>query len=209
MTADPPPRKRSNSLPIPKIEVTTCRGGFGDQKKLGSDLSSDNQPCVKRTSSMSTASPSRKKSWGCPENNNPQSHHSGGTGFKTFKTFVQSKILSKSDRSLATTTTSNNGNEPEVGKKTANGNGALSARDHFMRRSSRTSFTEIDMVEPKKAVKKVLSYTLFCWYFQLTTTLDPNNTHQKKKAYATTEDPNTELSDSMRLVKGKSMPSLR
>ena len=154
LTADPPPRKRSNSLPIPKIEVTTCRGGFGDQKKLGSDLSSDNQPCVKRTSSMSTASPSRKKSWGCPENNNPQSHHSGGTGFKTFKTFVQSKILSKSDRSLATTTTSNNGNESEVGKKTANGNGALSARDHFMRRSSRTSFTEIDMVEPKKSRQK-------------------------------------------------------
>ena len=205
MTADPPPRKRSNSLPIPKIEVTTCRGGFGDQKKLGSDLSSDNQPCVKRTSSMSTTASPRKKSLGQAAEN-PCGHH---TGFKTFKTFVQSKILSKSDRSLATTTTSNNGNEPEVGKKAANGNGALSARDHFMRRSSRTSFTEIDMVEPKKAVKKVLSYTLFCWYFQLTTTLDPNNTHQKKKAYATTEDPNTELSDSMRLVKGKSMPSLR
>ena len=158
LTTDHPPRKRSNSLPFPKIEVTTCRGlsataaASSDQKKLGSDLSSDHTS-VKRTSSMSTTA-SRKKSVGQAEN--PSSHHSGGihagTGFKTFKTFVQSKILSKSDRALATTP--NNGNETSMEnetKKSTTTTQALSARDHFMRRSSRTSFTEIDMVSEKYA----------------------------------------------------------
>ena len=165
LTTDHPPRKRSNSLPFPKIEVTTCRGGGGlsatassDQKKLGSDLSSDHTS-VKRTSSMSTTA-SRKKSIGQAEN--PSSHHSGGshgagTGFKTFKTFVQSKILSKSDRSLATTP--NNGSngtsmENET-KKSTTTTQALSARDQFMRRSSRTSFTEIDNVSEKYMYKTV------------------------------------------------------
>ena len=154
LTTDHPPRKRSNSLPFPKIEVTTCRGlsaaaASSDQKKLGSDLSSDHTS-VKRTSSMSTTA-SRKKSVGQAEN--PSSHHSGGihagTGFKTFKTFVQSKILSKSDRALATTP--NNGNETSMENETKKSTTtqALSARDHFMRRSSRTSFTEIDMVTEK------------------------------------------------------------
>ena len=156
LTTDHPPRKRSNSLPFPKIEVTTCRGSglsaaaaSSDQKKLGSDLSSDHTS-VKRTSSMSTTA-FRKKSVGQAEN--PSSHHSGGihagTGFKTFKTFVQSKILSKSDRALATTP--NNGNETSMENETKKSTTtqALSARDHFMRRSSRTSFTEIDMVSEK------------------------------------------------------------
>ena len=151
MTTEAPPRKRSNSLPMPKIEVTTCRGqsnlgsSSGDQKKLGSDLSSDHTS-VKRSSSMSTSLQHRKKSISQAENSIHRDHHHN-TGFKTFKTFVQSKILSKSDRSLASNanTTTADGSNPSDEAKKHNGQ-ALSAKDHFMRRSSRTSFTEIDLV---------------------------------------------------------------
>ena len=77
--------------------------------------------------------------------------------FKTFKKLVESKILSKSERNLemgkiggGTGTNVTNGG-PTVGH---NVNGkpnqivtatVLTARDNFMRRSSRTSFSELEV----------------------------------------------------------------
>ena len=85
---------------MPKIEVTdgstnhlpqTTAGASNNEQKisvagLGCDLSLDYTSAVKRSSSLSAASSSRKLK--------------EVTRFKTFKTFVESKILSKSDRSL-------------------------------------------------------------------------------------------------------------
>ena len=70
--------------------------------------------------------------------------------FKSFKNLVATKILSKSDRSLETV--ERNGERPTVAGLNVNGkpnpivtSTVLTARDNFMRRSSRTSFTEIEV----------------------------------------------------------------
>lgn len=143
---------------MPKIEVTTCGSSSSENTEahnrsnapssavpekaaagLGSDLSSDHT-IVKRTSSMSSRVHERKKSIILEVNR-----------FKTFKTFVESKILSKSDRSLEIDQSFGAAsNVAESSSSCKNGNGkinlptteALSARDNFMRRSSRTSFTD-------------------------------------------------------------------
>ena len=129
-TTEAPPRKRSNSLPLPKIEVTTCGSSSGDysaaaaggneaatasadQKKaacisLGSDLSSDHTSVgVKRRSS--TISGGRSGDF------TKKSVTNLGLGgdvnrFQSFKKLVQTKILSKSDRSLVEL-------QPAIGKK--------------------------------------------------------------------------------------------
>ena len=122
-TTEAPPRKRSNSLPLPKIEVTTCGSSSGDysagneaaadQKKaaisLGSDLSSDHTSViVKRRSS--TISGGRSGDF------TKKSITNLGLGgdvnrFQSFKKLVQTKILSKSDRSLVEL------QQPAIGKK--------------------------------------------------------------------------------------------
>ena len=88
----------------------------------------------------------RKKSVGHGEN--------GQNRFKTFKTFVESKILSRSDlsKSEKSLEDAENDNEnvnsprPQVNGKPVSAS-VLTARDNFKRRSSRTSFCEIDLVK--------------------------------------------------------------
>ena len=144
MTADPPPRKRSNSLPIPKIEVTTCGSSSGDysneaaaadQKKpacisLGSDLSSDHTSVgVKRRSS--TISGGRSGDFTKKSITNLGLGGGGDVNrFQSFKKLVQTKILSKSDRSLVEL-------QPAIGKishRRAREKFFLSRRDPFMGR---------------------------------------------------------------------------
>ena len=103
---------------------------------------------VKRSSSMSMSANIRKKSFGT-ENG---SHNR----MKTFKTFVTSKILSRSDLSKSENSldsekssgdqAADSSNKPQVNGKPAVSAGVLKARDNFQRRSSRTSFVDIDMV---------------------------------------------------------------
>ena len=101
---------------------------------------------VKRSSSMSMSANIRKKSFG--ENG---SHNR----MKTFKTFVTSRILSRSDLSKSENSldsekcgdqAADSSNKPQVNGKPAVSTGVLKARDNFQRRSSRTSFVDIDMV---------------------------------------------------------------
>ena len=137
---------------MPKIEVTdgstnqlpqTTAGASNNEQKisvagLGCDLSLDYTSAVKRSSSLSAASSSRK----LKEVNR----------FKTFKTFVESKILSKSDRSLDGPGNDSGAQPPSASKSlhVTNGNPVsstvLSARDNFLRRSSissRGSYVEV------------------------------------------------------------------
>ena len=102
---------------------------------------------VKRSSSMSMSANIRKKSFGT-ENG---SHNR----MKTFKTFVTSKILSRSDLSKSENSldseksgdqAADSSNKPQVNGKPAVSAGVLKARDNFQRRSSRTSFVDIEMV---------------------------------------------------------------
>ena len=102
---------------------------------------------VKRSSSMSMSANIRKKSFGT-ENG---SHNR----MKTFKTFVTSKILSRSDLSKSENSldseksgdqAADTSNKPQVNGKPAVSAGVLKARDNFQRRSSRTSFVDIEMV---------------------------------------------------------------
>ena len=103
---------------------------------------------VKRSSSMSMSANIRKKSFGTGENG---SHNR----MKTFKTFVTSKILSRSDLSKSENSldseksgdqAADSSNKPQVNGKPAVSAGVLKARDNFQRRSSRTSFVDIEMV---------------------------------------------------------------
>lgn len=102
---------------------------------------------VKRSSSMSMSANIRKKSFGTGEN--------GHNRMKTFKTFVTSKILSRSDLSKSDNSldseksgdqAADSLNKPQVNGKPAVSAGVLKARDNFQRRSSRTSFVDIEMV---------------------------------------------------------------
>ena len=102
---------------------------------------------VKRSSSMSMSANIRKKSFGT-ENG---SHNR----MKTFKTFVTSKILSRSDLSKSENSldseksadqAGDSSNKPQVNGKPAVSAGVLKARDNFQRRSSRTSFVDIELV---------------------------------------------------------------
>ena len=102
---------------------------------------------VKRSSSMSMSANIRKKSFGT-ENG---SHNR----MKTFKTFVTSKILSRSDLSKSENSldseksadqAADSSNKPQVNGKPAVSAGVLKARDNFQRRSSRTSFVDIELV---------------------------------------------------------------
>ena len=101
---------------------------------------------VKRSSSMSMSANIRKKSFG--ENG---SHNR----MKTFKTFVTSRILSRSDLSKSENSldsekcgdqAADSSNKPQVNGKPAVSAGVLKARDNFQRRSSRTSFVDMEMV---------------------------------------------------------------
>ena len=88
--------------------------------------------------------------------------------FKSFKNLVATKILSKSDRSLETV--ERNGG-PTVAGLNVNGkpnpivtSTVLTARDNFMRRSSRTSFTEIEVSKAAvilTVVPKLEVYTIY------------------------------------------------
>ena len=102
---------------------------------------------VKRSSSMSMSANIRKKSFGT-ENG---SHNR----MKTFKTFVTSRILSRSDLSKSENSldsekcgdqAADSSNKPQVNGKPAVSAGVLKARDNFQRRSSRTSFVDMEMV---------------------------------------------------------------
>ena len=108
---------------------------------LGNDLIAS-EFMVKRSSSMSATQ--RKKSF------------AEGNRFKTFKTFVESKILSKSNRSLDDEEEAGKSNGRPVGANQATPRSVLAARDNFMRRSSRTSFNDIDMVKPFLCIRHFL-----------------------------------------------------
>ena len=75
---------------------------------------------------------------------------------KTFKTFVTSRILSRTDLSKSENSldsdeksgdqAADSSNKPQVNGKPAVSAGVLKARDNFQRRSSRTSFVDMEMV---------------------------------------------------------------
>ena len=141
-------RKRSNSMPIPKIEVT-MHGNNGapsketkekeeDEEDLEKGLSDDNS-LMRRVRATSLGAKRRKKSL-----------IGAGlevTKFKHFKSFVESKILSKSDRSLE-----NDDDNSGSGGTSGGGGGltlaaVLAARDTFKRRCSRTSVSDFDAID--------------------------------------------------------------
>ena len=141
-------RKRSNSMPIPKIEVT-MHGNNGtsnkelkekeeDDEELEKGLNDDNS-LMRRVRATSLGAKRRKKSL-----------IGAGlevTKFKHFKSFVESKILSKSDRSLE-----NDDDNSGSGGTSGGGGGltlaaVLAARDTFKRRCSRTSVSDFDAID--------------------------------------------------------------
>ncbi len=149
------PRKRSNSLPVPQIEVTAC-GAAGDddgEKKDGGgngdgkgDALGDMRDSGFHTRATSLGGGKRRK----------KSLISTGmevTRLKHFKSFVESKILSKSDKSLADEEESS-ASQAAAAAATTNVHSTQETRsgqagkNSFKRRSSRTSFTEFDPCSP-------------------------------------------------------------
>ncbi len=159
------PRKRSNSVPIPQIEVTACGGGAdGGDRKDDDEEDGDRLEAVAKDGSG--AFHARATSLGGKGGRRKKSLISTGmevTRLKHFKSFVESKILSKSDRSLAggegdeaTTPTGESAAKSGLdGQPPRSTPSSLSTatRDYFKRRSSRSSFTELDpLSSPTKAV---------------------------------------------------------
>jgi len=146
------PRKRSNSMPIPQIEVTSCNTGATDNaedgkaKKNGltANVGDDDDDVM---SAAESAFHARATSLGGKRRK--KSIIGQGlevTRLKHFKSFVESKILSKSDRSLAGGDESDGKPSPQpppspTVRRGSSGfaNTALVAKDYFKRRCSRTS----------------------------------------------------------------------
>ncbi len=149
------PRKRSNSVPVPHIEVTACAGaggnGAADEGGDGNGADRDEKSDV-LGDSVDSSHHARATSLGGGKRRKKSLISTGMevTRLKHFKSFVESKILSKSDRSLA------GGEDDEeqaptspvgVGvapPSTQEARSAQAGKNSFKRRSSRTSFTEFD-----------------------------------------------------------------
>ena len=160
-------RRRSNSVPIPQIEVTVCGaggngngGGDGGEGKSGEE--EDDDPDALGSASAS-AFHARATSLGGGKRRKKSLITTGMAEvakFKHFRSFVESKIMSKSDKSLAgedpdgapsasaTSPSSTLFQDPHPVPPPASprlsSSGLSSARDYFKRRSSRTSFSDVD-----------------------------------------------------------------
>ena len=151
----PPPRKRSNSVPMPKIEVTLSSVGDEEFEEEGtkSPIGSAVDPSDPVLKNRSVTKQDRKKS---------MITNIEGNRFKNFKTFVESKILSKSDRSLemdticpsnsgaSLTTSLASGSGPgqtfgNVKLNGASGDIGLTKKESFQRRRSHLSMYEIEL----------------------------------------------------------------
>jgi hypothetical protein len=146
----PTPRKRSNSVPMPKIEVTLSTvEGEEEEEELKSPIESVLDPSDQILHNRSVTKQDRKKS---------MIANIDGNRFKNFKTFVESKILSKSDRSLemdsiypsnsGASLHSTNGPCPPLGNGKLNGASGgieLTKKESFQRRRSHLSMYEIEL----------------------------------------------------------------
>ena len=168
-----PHRKRSNSLPNSKIILSPAKSTpeVANAGTPSSHLQSTDDKVLPRAVSLGTRMRQRKKSIG---NIGDQVK-----GFRQFKNFVESKILSKSSQDIdqegaASGATSPAGAQPPPALpgggsgSSASGEGppsaraaagagdtkTLSARDYFTRRSSRTSFSEFDPLAPTATTQK-------------------------------------------------------
>ena len=127
-------RKRSRSVPNMQVKMAEKKGAE-DTKVTAEDrlepMSSGTR--IVRAASMDTSrAKGRKKSLAA----------GGSSGFKHFKNFVESKILSKSSQDVVV-----NGSAAEGTSSVANGGLRAtggSAKNSFQRRSSRTSVAEFD-----------------------------------------------------------------
>ena len=160
---------------MPKIEVTVTTTGDEEEEDrakspIGSVADSTDQVALIR----SVPKPDRKKS---------VIGNMEGNRFKNFKTFVESKILSKSDRSLELEPIppSNSGGSLSAGLASGGqgvGNGKLNGsaavgglevvkKDNLQRRRSHLSMYEIEMTVRKKTTNKHSSSFSFLCNFNI------------------------------------------
>lgn len=220
VTSPEPRRKRSNSLPLPKAEDATDKANEGQKYVVDDELERiAREAHHERTRSLQGK---RKKSI-------------IGTGIQAtklhFKSFVESKILSKSDRALDAEANDGVGG---LGVGTDSKSG-LSAKDKFKRRSSRTSIQDFE--PPSLPVRNIQGFLVginqicpsqvngaarmgrdgrrpssplgLTGRKQLDVSNATTRIRSKTVVSATVEDPASDIPDNSRLVKGKSMPSLR
>ena len=158
-------RRRCHSMPMPKLAAKEKIESSKESDKENNARKSEDEELLLAKESAHIARASslgkrRKKSIigsGLQE----------VSKLRNFKTFVESKILSKSDRCLDDSSAiavvrGHAGEElPLISSastsevKAGGGGGGLSAKDKFKRRSSRTSFSDFDpsSVRPKKSGK--------------------------------------------------------
>ena len=128
-------RKRSRSVPNMQVKMAEKKNGAEDSKAAAEDRlePTSSETRIVRAASMDTSrAKGRKKSLAA----------GGSSGFKHFKNFVESKILSKSSQDVVA-----NGSAPDGTSGVANGGLKAtggSAKSSFQRRSSRTSVAEFD-----------------------------------------------------------------
>ena len=138
-------RKRSNSMPIPQIKVTVDTPEDKKPEPIDDDILNDEEM-------KAAALHARGNSLGSGVHNKRRKKSIIGTGLevtklKHFKSFVESKILSKSDRALAAEAIragEQGANGPAAVTSTATSTStstglttAMAVKDSFMRRSSR------------------------------------------------------------------------
>lgn len=152
-------RKRSNSVPIPVIQVSEDQPKATEMEPNKRDSKDTELPLLDEDELKAAAN---KHHRGCSlsEVTGKRKKSIIGTGLevsklKHFKSFVESKILSKSDRALESDDASNAlaaavlAQEKMVaGQSNSTLSTALAAKDSFRRRSSRTSFSDFDPNAP-------------------------------------------------------------
>ena len=151
---EPRKRKRKRSRSVPNIQVKIAEKRGAEESKAAT-AEAKLEPSLVRIVRAATMDTSRAKG-------RKKSLASGGSsGFKHFKNFVESKILSKSSHDVVVV----NGNGAEGSSGVGAGAGGLraaggSAKDSFQRRSSRTSVAEFDplLASPTGNNREVVFY---------------------------------------------------
>ena len=126
-------RKRKRSRSVPNMQVKIAEKKATEESKVAAEGKLEPSLRIVRAASMETSrAKGRKKSLA----------GGGSSGFKHFKNFVESKILSKSSHDVVVNGSAAEGGS-SVGTSGLRATGG-SAKDSFQRRSSRTSVAEFD-----------------------------------------------------------------
>ena len=124
-------RKRSRSVPNIQVKIAATRSTEESKAAVESKLEEPSVRIVRAASMDTTRTKGRKKSLAS----------GGSSGFRHFKNFVESKILSKSSHDVIAINGGTADGAAAAGGLKATGG---SVKDTFQRRSSRTSVTEFD-----------------------------------------------------------------